>query len=217
MNRMLHRALTTVAATGLLLVPAGIAHADGNPPEVECDGLEFLTKFEGNDLDFVTASVGVTADKDGVVITVSTIDDPDNNGVGSVVDLAWTSQTPVDRIVVKAGQDSNVHELDEAENGVVAAGADKDISHITFCFDEGDEPADEPGDEPGDEPEDEPQPQPEPEDEPEDEPEVLGTVIEQPDTLPQTGAASTLMQLLAGLGLVGTGGALVRTGRRTAA
>jgi len=193
----------------LLLTLPALAQGQGNPPDVECEGLLFLVKVD-QDGDFQEGTddvVSVTIAQDGQ-------------------SADWTSTIGIDRVVAKFGNDDNVYNLDEALAGSVATNGQNAISHITFCYDVDESPS--PSPEPSPSPSPEPSPSPSPEPSPSPSPEVeatveatetpteaatvLDVVLERPeveaDELPATGTSSLLASLL-GAGSLGFGGLLL--------
>lgn len=135
----------------------GVTHVDGNP---KCSDLGYANGFK---IDVPNPSEGTYAtDSDGV--------DTEGDASGFVVEIGYsdfpvlhfTTNTAVDAVLVKAGPGANLYQYDPPVTNGSGLDSPKDsISHITFCWDDGDgdngsttttKPGEEPpGEEPGDE------------------------------------------------------------------
>jgi uncharacterized repeat protein (TIGR01451 family)/fimbrial isopeptide formation D2 family protein len=98
--------------------------SQGTNPQCEDFGLLEQTRF-----DPVPSSGSAT--RDGVTIVIT------DSESGEAVEFSWTSETPIDLVIVKGGPTANLYFYDEetADSGLTAPGR-KGISHISFCFDE---------------------------------------------------------------------------------
>ncbi|HEX5012602.1 MAG TPA: hypothetical protein VFV72_00485 [Candidatus Limnocylindrales bacterium] len=142
---------------------------DGNPTCSDFDSTWSQLKVDGG--------LGDGTFSDGTLtVTISNYQNSDSGNPGS---FDWSSNIGVDAVFVKAGNDKhNLFVYDPESTGDTdlgpQAGQGNGISHISFCYDGGDEPTDEP---PVDEP-----PVEEP---PTDEPPVDEPPVEEPPTTPE--------------------------------
>ncbi|MEX2588474.1 MAG: hypothetical protein WD602_10860 [Actinomycetota bacterium] len=122
---------TAVALGGLYWTVPLFATGAGNP---DCGDLSFLVKYEWNASAYVVDQPE-ESDGEGVAIT------------GNAQSFDWTSQTPIDLVIVKGGSDDNRDYLyDEAVSGSGLQGLLNDlspdpddtfdVSNVTFCYDD---------------------------------------------------------------------------------
>ena len=202
--------LGIVLVLALVAVPLSIAGAQtvvpGNP-KCEDFGLIQLTRFD-------PPPGSGSATQDGVTITIT-----DSNESGEALEFSWTSVTPIDLVIVKAGDSANLYTYDEAtaDSGLTGPGG-HGISHISFCFDEA-QPSPSPSPSPTESPSPSPSPTPSPT--------VGGEIVTPPPpgaqppgdqvggrrTLAFTGAEMALMVPLAGALLL-LGATLIYSARR---
>ena len=105
----------------------GVLDQGEPPPDVNPDCADFglleLTRFQQ-----VPGSGSVT--QDGVTITITDSEE------GEATEFSWTSETPIDLVIVKAGPGASLYFYDEKTSDSGLSGPDdKGISHITFCYD----------------------------------------------------------------------------------
>jgi hypothetical protein len=223
--------LGIVLVLALVGVPLNLAGAQqetgGNPQCADFDLLQ-LTRF-----DPVPGSGSAT--QDGVTITIT-----GSNESGEAVQFSWTSETPIDLVIVKGGATANLYSYDEAtaDTGLTAPEG-KGISHISFCFDEAQpspspSPTESPSPSPSPSPTESPSPSPSPSPtespspspSPTPSPTVGGRIVTPPppgaqppdqvagtQALAVTGAELALMVLVAGALLL-LGAALIYSARR---
>jgi hypothetical protein len=125
--------IVTVAVSALmvLVLVHGYAGAqilvEGNAT-CASQGLLELTKF-----DPPPSHVGDMATQEGVTITITESD------AERATEFDWVStETPIDLVIVKAGNGANLYGYDEAtvDTGLVGPEG-KGIGHISFCYDVG--------------------------------------------------------------------------------
>jgi hypothetical protein len=113
--------------------------------DVEPDGEEWIEfKVDAN------PPVGTTPYNDGVLFL--TITRPSTEAGASANSFDWSSSTEaVDAVIVKSGQSgTNLYLYDperQSDLNLESPGGDQNISHITFCYDVGDDPTP-PGEDP---------------------------------------------------------------------
>jgi hypothetical protein len=117
----------------------GQAGATAPTPSLECGDLLFLAKYELDD----NGSFNFTTDDDGqdVVMFSQIVEKEDVDGVeeGEVIGFDWDSTVPVDKVVVKAGEDNLTQSGNELTSGTYKAdftgNTTSAVSHVTFCYD----------------------------------------------------------------------------------
>lgn len=117
-------ALPAVAAPMIAHAYAAAATPTPVADNPTCADYGFLqqTKFD-------SPSTG-TATQDGVTITITGSDGD------QATEFAWSSATPIDLVIVKAGKGANLYAYEEmtADTGLVGPEG-KGIGHISFCYD----------------------------------------------------------------------------------
>jgi hypothetical protein len=117
-------ALTAVAAPMIAHAYAAAATPTPVPDNPTCTDHGFLqlTKFD-------PPSSG-TATQDGVTITIT------GSHGDQATEFSWSSATPIDLVIVKAGNGANLYAYEEATADTDLVGPDgKGIGHISFCYD----------------------------------------------------------------------------------
>lgn len=115
-------------------VPTALA-SGGSSPQVECEGYDYYLKFEN--WDGGSPSVSDTNGSANVLVNVTET----KEGSESLA-FDWSSDTPMDKMIVKAGNKSNnnVYDLGGAQSGSGSSLDNKGISHVTFCWNGNDAP-----------------------------------------------------------------------------